>query len=597
MITSTLPKVSIIIPVYNGGKYMCEAINSAIGQTYPNVEVIVVNDGSRDDGETEKIALSYGDRVKYFYKNNGGVATALNLGIEKMTGEYFSWLSHDDVYHLDKIEKQIKFLNNLNDPKTIIYGGYELINEKSNFIAVVDPSKIHSEEKLNINLFPLFRGLVNGCTLLIHKSYFESVGLFNPMLPTTQDYDLFYKIFRNGKIRFLGGQYVRTRVHEEQGSKKVASHVEECNKLWIEMMNNVSIDEMIEMEGSEYLFFIRTEKFLEANTPYKDACQYAKQRKQEIAMKIENSLEDIKVSVIIPFFNRIPYLLEAIESVLNQTHKNLEIILVDDGSTDDIEGVRKVSAKDARIKYANQENKGVSVARNLGIGIATGEYIAFLDSDDLFLPNKIATQLREMLYNGYKFSHTSYNRINNKGHILDVINVGTFAGKVFPRIMSSCGIATPTVMLKSEIAKEHLFNIEIGIGEDVCLWIDLSYKYTLGGIVEAYTSVRVGESTAALNIDKQRIGFLNILNHIFNNKEYLRYNNEIQLLLIDFSNLFKEGDSKNCEMPKPNILENNIRICTNCVLELQKSKSWRLTEPLRAFKRLLVKVKNKIIRK
>ncbi len=84
------PLVSIIIPVYNGSNYVKEAIDSALAQTYKNIEVIVVNDGSTDN--TEKIVKSYGDKIRYFYKENGGVASALNLAIENSKGEYISWL-------------------------------------------------------------------------------------------------------------------------------------------------------------------------------------------------------------------------------------------------------------------------------------------------------------------------------------------------------------------------------------------------------------------------------------------------------------------------------------------------------------------------
>ena len=76
------PKVSIVIPVYNGEDYIREAINSALAQTYKNCEVIVVNDGSTDG--TETIVKSYGDKVRYFSKENGGVSSALNLGIDHM---------------------------------------------------------------------------------------------------------------------------------------------------------------------------------------------------------------------------------------------------------------------------------------------------------------------------------------------------------------------------------------------------------------------------------------------------------------------------------------------------------------------------------
>ena len=101
------PRVSIIIPVYNGTNYMRDAIDSALNQTYENCEVIVVNDGSNDEGATDAAARSYGDRIRYFKKENGGVATAVNYGIQQMTGEYAAWLSHDDIFTPDKIEKQI----------------------------------------------------------------------------------------------------------------------------------------------------------------------------------------------------------------------------------------------------------------------------------------------------------------------------------------------------------------------------------------------------------------------------------------------------------------------------------------------------------
>ncbi len=111
-IESSLPKVTIVIPVYNGEKYVKFAIDSAINQTYKNLEVLVVDDGSTD--ATEKIAKSYGDKIRYIKKKNGGVSSALNLAIKKMTGEYFSWLSHDDVYEPNKVECEINYLKKNN---------------------------------------------------------------------------------------------------------------------------------------------------------------------------------------------------------------------------------------------------------------------------------------------------------------------------------------------------------------------------------------------------------------------------------------------------------------------------------------------------
>ena len=128
------PLVSIIIPVYNGSNYLKKAIDSALNQTYSNIEIIVVNDGSTDEGKTEQIAKSYGSKIRYIKKENGGVSSALNEGIREMKGTYFSWLSHDDEYCADKIEKQIESLKKVNNPRTVALCGTEFIDEKSNVL-------------------------------------------------------------------------------------------------------------------------------------------------------------------------------------------------------------------------------------------------------------------------------------------------------------------------------------------------------------------------------------------------------------------------------------------------------------------------------
>ena len=123
------PLVSIVIPVYNGENYLREAIESALSQTYESIEILVVNDGSTD--QTEQIAGAYGDRIRYFYKPNGGVASALNLAIREMKGEYFSWLSHDDFDYPEKIELLMKALLEQEDKEAIAYCDYGQIGRAS----------------------------------------------------------------------------------------------------------------------------------------------------------------------------------------------------------------------------------------------------------------------------------------------------------------------------------------------------------------------------------------------------------------------------------------------------------------------------------
>lgn len=175
----------------------------------------------------------------------------------------------------------------------------------------------------------------------------------------------------------------------------------------------------------------------------------------------------------------------------------------------------------------------------MGISLSTGEYIAFLDSDDIFLPGKLARQIEFMETQQLYFSHTSYLRMDMHRKPLEIVNSGSFAGKVFPRILASCGIATSTVMVKREILNDRKFKEDVEIAEDVCLWIDIAYNHIIGGIDEPLTAVRIGSSTAAFDIDKQRRGFLNISNHIIENPAYAVYQHEHQLLLNNFLNFWR----------------------------------------------------------
>lgn len=190
------PLVSIVIPVYNGTNYMKEAIDSALAQTYKNVEIIVVNDGSKDNGETDRVAKSYGEKIRYYEKPNGGCASALNYGISMMKGEWFSWLSHDDKYYPNKIEKSIEFIenNNLHDGKYLVYCNSDLMDEKGN--TIFHPVSFNSGKYNYIQFLDglFFRFSVNGCALLIHKDILSQVGEFDQTLKYTPDFDYWIRV-------------------------------------------------------------------------------------------------------------------------------------------------------------------------------------------------------------------------------------------------------------------------------------------------------------------------------------------------------------------------------------------------------------------
>ena len=131
------------------------------------------------------------------------------------------------------------------------------------------------------------------------------------------------------------------------------------------------------------------------------------------------------VSVVIPFRNRIEWLGEAVQSVLDQTYDDFEVIVIDDGS-DELEA-SQLGFKDGRIRYVRQDHKGRSTARNRGIGMSRGLFVAFLDSDDLFLPSKLERQVALMKENPIcLLSHTSYERISVGGKGIGVVDSGKF---------------------------------------------------------------------------------------------------------------------------------------------------------------------------
>lgn len=481
---------------------MKHAIDSAVSQTYTNTEVIVVNDGSTDNGLTEQIAQSYGDRIKYLKKNNGGVASALNLGIENMSGDLFAWLSHDDVYKPEKLQTQVDFWVGIGSPKDkIIFSDYDLIDQVGETIRTIRLDKELLESK---PLYAVLRGSIHGCTVLVPREMFESAGLFDTNLPTTQDYDLWFRMTSHGQFLHLPEALIYSRWHEEQGSKK-GDHSEEITRLWSMMANGVPDQVKATLEGTPYRFLKNTADFLDMNGLTAPA--------KKLMEDAERTLSSILVSVIIPVYNEPEEAISAFNTIINQTHPNIEIILVDDGSTEDMSELEEAIAKHGTAKLIKQPNQGPAQARNTGWSQAKGDYVAFLDADDLFLTNKIEKQLRFAEENNAAFTHTSYWRHGPHKGPMVLHNSGHFGGNdSFPKIISGCPIATPTVMIRANVFSErYSFPTDIRIGEDVVLWTKLAEKYGLFGLEEPLTIVRAGTTSAAYDPETQIVGLRNIL--------------------------------------------------------------------------------------
>jgi len=224
------PRVSIIIPVYNGSNYLRDAIDSALSQTYPHVEVVVVNDGSRDEGKTEAIARSYGDRIRYLAKPNGGVSSALNLGIREMSGDWFCWLSHDDRYLPAKVATQVAFLRRQPDAK-VICCNFEVIDEQGNVTETIRELEGTLRSGCDV-----LRTWIFGCALMIHRELFALTGPFNENNRTTQDLEMWVSLVEHAPIHYLPDVLCQLRQHGEAGSRTETRYQRDKDELFARML-------------------------------------------------------------------------------------------------------------------------------------------------------------------------------------------------------------------------------------------------------------------------------------------------------------------------------------------------------------------------
>lgn len=197
-------------------------------------------------------------------------------------------------------------------------------------------------------------------------------------------------------------------------------------------------------------------------------------------MDLSNSF----VSIIIPTFNRSQLVERAIRSVLNQTYKNFELIIVDDGSTDDTELRLQQFTTNPSIHYYKKENSGVAAARNFGAAKAKGKWMAFLDSDDEWLAHKLQDQINFLQKNSeLKIVYGEETWIRNGMRVNQKKHHKKSGGRIFERCLEQCLIAPSSVLLEKNLFDEFKgFDESFVVCEDYDLWIKISSQYEIGFI-------------------------------------------------------------------------------------------------------------------
>lgn len=182
-----------------------------------------------------------------------------------------------------------------------------------------------------------------------------------------------------------------------------------------------------------------------------------------------------EVSVIIPTYNRMPFLREAVDSVLQQTYRDFELIIVDDGSSDQTAGY--LATLGDAVRVVRQENRGPSAARNRGIACANGEYLSFLDSDDLWVKEKLAQQVAFMKERDAVVSYTDEIWIRKGVRVNPKVKHRKYSGWIFERCLPLCVVSPSSVLMRRAFFDEvGLFDETLPACEDYDLWLRASLR-------------------------------------------------------------------------------------------------------------------------
>jgi glycosyltransferase involved in cell wall biosynthesis len=186
------PLVSVIIPVYNGERYIVQAVESALRQTFTNLEIIIVDDGSTD--RTQQVLQPYFDRVRYIYQENQGVAAARNIACQLAQGEFLAFLDADDYFLPSKLEKQLACFDH--DPALdMVQTGWLMVDETGKDISEMKPWQ--QAPKLDLESFIIFK-CVRPSAMMLRRKWWEKLGGFNDNFPLAEDLDFALRLALKG---------------------------------------------------------------------------------------------------------------------------------------------------------------------------------------------------------------------------------------------------------------------------------------------------------------------------------------------------------------------------------------------------------------
>lgn len=460
-------KVSIIIPTGGGRpEGLRAAIYSALNQEYRNIEVIVVSDGKNDSFETVKKCEDA--RLKYIESEKWGDPVRIReIGIDRSEGELICFLDDDDILYPNHISTLIEHVNS----KTIPFSRamYVFKEEGKNDRKTLDiepenPSAPYykSEYILEQNIAPI-------SSFLIQKSMHYAIGGFDKNLIRLEDWDYWARMSLNFELKFIDVVTNEIRVNLDKVSRTIRKDIfKDTNRL-------------VGLRIRERLQFMK------------------KNNKHMIDEEVKSAVSVPSVSVIMPIYNAQKFLKEAIESILNQTFKDFELLLINDGSTDASKEIVEQYRNNRRVRIFHKKNEGVTKTLNFGLSQAVGRYIARMDADDISMPERLELQV-EFLdeHRNVGLLGTRFKAITEDKKFIENLDVELTNEELQGEILKSCRFGHPTVMMRRsalEAVGPYDESSWAHTVEDYDLWLRIAEKFEVANLPQYLLLYRVSPNS------------------------------------------------------------------------------------------------------
>ena len=395
-------QVSIIVPVYNVEPYLRQCLDSVLGQTFKNFEVLLVNDGSSDSsGDICREYVEKDSRFHYFEKENGGLSDARNYGIERAQGEYLTFIDSDDFVNEKHLENL--FLASRLTNADITIGGFSRFENGTFWLypdyfssdSLVSFTSAQAIQHLDSMFDVPFLNFSTAWGKLFKRELFSELRF--PYGKYAEDQFIIWKLYLKARsiYTFNVDSYVYRINKNGMSSVFSLKHLDYIEALEERIKSTKDLEEIdINLSFNMYRYVLQRilgqleeHDYIDEAKEVREKLELAEQGQYPFLtdevkeIEVENGGE--LISIVVPIYNVEKYLRMCLDSIEQQTYSNIEVLLINDGSPDSSgEICQEYVARDSRFRYFEKENGGLSDARNYGIERSNGMYLTFVDSDD-----------------------------------------------------------------------------------------------------------------------------------------------------------------------------------------------------------------------